>query len=261
MPCGWTPPSGPDGTAAERSRFSILADDGGRFGQDVRHRSGVTRLTTGNATVETAGPFFRWLDGVWGRRALRAPEGYDCEFTLGWLGYLGYELKRETGGSDVPSDTPDACLIFAGRAVVLDHLEGTAWLARPGRTRRRRSGWRAPARPSRRPRPPARRPGTAAASTAVGLGSAAAPAFTAPDTEHAYKAKIADAQHEIAEGNTYEVCLTTAAHAPTSPADRTGWTPGRRTWPCAGGTRRRSPATCGSASSPWPARPRSGSCR
>ncbi len=117
-----------DGTAAERSRFSILADDGGSYGQDVRHRSGVTRLTTGTATVETAGPFFRWLDGVWGRRALRAPEGYDCEFTLGWLGYLGYELKRETGGSDIRSGTPDAAMIFAGRAVVLDHLEGSAWL-------------------------------------------------------------------------------------------------------------------------------------
>ena len=40
---------------------------------------------------------------------------------LGWLGFLGYELKRETGGNDVAAATPDACLLFAGRAVVLDH--------------------------------------------------------------------------------------------------------------------------------------------
>ena len=34
----------PDGSAAaERSRFSILADDGGPFGQSVRHSSGSTR--------------------------------------------------------------------------------------------------------------------------------------------------------------------------------------------------------------------------
>lgn len=198
-----------DGTAAERSRFSILADDGGSYGQDVRHRSGVTRLTTGTATVETAGPFFRWLDSVWGRRAVRAPEGYDCEFTLGWLGYLGYELKRETGGSDVPSSTPDAAMIFAGRAVVLDHLEESAWLLAleaPDAPE-----WLALARSA--VTAAAGAASTAAASTAVGIGSIAAPAFTGRDTEHAYKAKIADAQHEIAEGNTYEVCLTTAVRA------------------------------------------------
>jgi para-aminobenzoate synthetase len=208
-----------EGTAAERSRFSILADDGGSFGQDVRHRSGVTRLTTGTATVETAGPFFRWLDGVWGRRALRAPEGFDCEFTLGWLGYLGYELKRETGGSDIRSGTPDAAMIFAGRAVVLDHLEGSAWLLAleapdaPEWLAVARSAVAAAAAPAEPAASTGGAASTAVAGTAVGIGNGAAPAFTGRDTESAYKAKIADAQHEIAEGNTYEVCLTTAVSA------------------------------------------------
>ena len=221
------------GTAAERSRFSILADDGGSYGQDVRHRSGVTRLTTGTATVETAGPFFRWLDGVWGRRALRAPEGYDCEFTLGWLGYLGYELKRETGGSDTPSDTPDAAMIFAGRAVVLDHLEECAWLLAleaPDAPE-----WLALARSA--VTAAAGAASTATASTAVGIGSIAAPAFTGRDTEHAYKAKIADAQHEITEGNTYEVCLTTAVRA-----DVAGGPDGLDPWQAYLALRRKNPA-------------------
>ncbi|MBT2593967.1 aminodeoxychorismate synthase component I [Arthrobacter sp. ISL-72] len=210
----------PEGSAAERSRFSILADDGGSFGQVVRHRSGVTLLTTGTATVETAGPFFRWLDGVWGRRALRAPEGYACEFTLGWLGYLGYELKRETGGSDVTSGAPDAAMIFAGRAVVLDHVEHTVWLlalegpdaeewlalARAAVTAAASPAGSATARP-------VSTGGTAVESTAVGTGSPTAPFFAARDSELAYKAKIAEAQREIAEGNTYEVCLTTAVTA------------------------------------------------
>ncbi|MEV7133445.1 aminodeoxychorismate synthase component I [Arthrobacter sp. NPDC093128] len=222
-----------DGTAAERSRFSILADDGGSYGQVVWHRSGVTRLTTGTATVETAGPFFRWLDGVWGRRALRAPEGYDCEFTLGWLGYLGYELKRETGGSDIPSGTPDAAMIFAGRAVVLDHLEECAWLLAleapdaPEWTALARSAVTAAAGAA----------STATASTAVGIGSIAAPAFTGRDTEHAYKAKIADAQHEITEGNTYEVCLTTAVRA-----DVAGGPDGLDPWQAYLALRRKNPA-------------------
>ncbi|MGZ4663288.1 MAG: anthranilate synthase component I family protein, partial [Arthrobacter sp.] len=47
-------------------------------------------------------------------------------------------------------------------------------------------------------------------STAPQLAS---PQFTARDAEAGYKAKVADAQREIAEGNTYEVCLTTALTA------------------------------------------------
>ena len=206
----------PDGsTAAERSRFSILADDGGPHGQSVRHSSGTTRVSVGNASVTTEGPFFRWLDGVWGHRTLRGPEDYPCEFTLGWLGYLGYELKRETGGSDVTAETPDACLLFAGRAVVLDHVERTVWLLALDTADA--GDWLETAR-------------TAAIGAAVGQAAASgredrasgavgpyAPGhalnFAARDSEVSYKAKITRAQHEIAEGNTYEVCLTTALTA------------------------------------------------
>jgi anthranilate synthase component 1/para-aminobenzoate synthetase len=221
----------PEGAPAERSRFSILADDGGRFGQAVRHTSGLTRVRAGNATVATEGPFFRWLDGVWGRRALRVPEGYPCEFILGWLGYLGYELKRETGGSDVAAGTPDACLIFAGRAVVLDHVEHTAWLLALDTPdagawlEAARSAVAAATAVAERPAP--------ASSTDAGGSNRAVPAlrggagldFAARDTEAGYKGKISAAQHEIAEGNSYEVCLTTAltASIPAGPAGLDPW--------------------------------------
>ena len=214
---------GPGAGAGERSRFSILADDGGSYGQSVRHQSGRTLVRVGNATVQTEGGFFRWLEGVWGRRALRAPEDYPCEFTLGWLGYLGYELKRETGGSNVAADTPDAGLIFAGRAVVLDHRERTVWLLA---LESADSGdWLAAARAAV----------TAAEAGGPGeggegrvgdggsdgvvrsVGTAPDFAFRARDTAAEYKAKIAAAQHEITEGNSYEVCLTTALTA-TVPA-------------------------------------------
>ncbi|MDQ0819218.1 para-aminobenzoate synthetase [Arthrobacter sp. V4I6] len=201
--------------AAERSRFSILADDGGRFGQTVRHSSGETSVSVGNATVRTEGPFFRWLDGAWGRSALRAPEGYPGEFALGWLGYLGYELKRETGGSDVRSDTPDACLLFAGRAVVLDHLERTVWLLALDTPDA--GEWLAAARSAVAQTGAAAVPQAGAVPAPAGGGGAvelpAGPDFAARDSEIAYKSKIADAQYQIAEGNSYEVCLTTALTA------------------------------------------------
>jgi anthranilate synthase component 1/para-aminobenzoate synthetase len=208
-------PAGPGkGTpAAERSRFSILADDGGTFGQSVLHSSGVTRITAGCATANVSGPFFRWLETVWGRKAVRGPEDYPCDFALGWLGYLGYELKRETGGHDIPSGTPDAGLIFAGRGVVLDHTDNTVWLlaldapdAADWLDRARKEVTAAP---------------EAGGSTGVVLPAPnaaapahnAAPAFAGRDTETSYKRKIAEAQHQIAEGNSYEICLTTTLAA------------------------------------------------
>jgi para-aminobenzoate synthetase len=206
--------AGSSNAAAERSRFSILADDGGSFGQAVTHSSGTTRLSAGCATVETTGPFFRWLDTVWGRKALKAPEGYDCEFTLGWLGYLGYELKRETGGSDVQAGTPDAALLFAGRAVVIDHREAAVWLlaidtpdAGEWLGLAREAVLSAASAPQA-----ASAPRHSAGDPAVG-GRTAALEFSSRDTEDEYKSKISDAQYQIAEGNTYEVCLTTTVTA------------------------------------------------
>lgn len=186
---------------ADRRRFTIMADDSGTYGQWARHAGGVTTITAGQASVAAEGLFFRWLDSVWGRRTLKGPDGYECGFTLGWLGYLGYELKRETGGSNVRSHTPDAQLIFAGRAVVLDHQSGHVWaltldpddgewLARVRHAVGRSSGKPLPA------------PGTPPV-----------PSFSSRDTEDDYKGKITDAQHQIAEGNTYEVCLTTTVSA------------------------------------------------
>ncbi|MGM7776920.1 aminodeoxychorismate synthase component I [Arthrobacter sp. KNU-44] len=220
--------------AAERSRFSILADNGGSFGQAVTHSSGTTHLSAGCATVETTGPFFRWLDTVWGRKALRAPEGYDCEFTLGWLGYLGYELKRETGGSDVQAGTPDAALLFAGRAVVIDHRDGAVWLlaidapdAGEWLGIAREAVLSAASAPQAAGAPRHSAGDPAAGSRTVALE------FSSRDTEDDYKSKITEAQHQIAEGNTYEVCLTTTVTAPD---------PGMDPWEIYLALRKRNPA-------------------
>jgi para-aminobenzoate synthetase len=205
--------------AAERRRFSILADDGGSHGQLATHHNGFTTVSTGCATARIEGPFFRWLDAAWGSSIVPAPEGYAGEFTLGWLGYLGYELKRETGGSDVPSPTPDAALIFVGRAVVLDHREGSVWLfalEAPDAADWVSNAAIAVAAASGAVRSTAPGDGTDAGGRAVELSETpgtAGLAFTARDTEVDYKHKIGVAQHEIAEGNSYEICLTTALHA------------------------------------------------
>jgi anthranilate synthase component 1/para-aminobenzoate synthetase len=239
-PAGPAPEQSP---ATGRSRFSILADNSGTYGQSVTHRSGGSMVTAGSATVRVPGPFFRWLDTVWGRRAVRTPDGYPGEFTLGWLGCLGYELKRETGGSDVAAPTPDAALIFAGRAVVVDHAEGTVWLM--ALEAPDAESWLAAARSAvtdaaaaeaaNEPTAAVAAAETAKAGGSNGVVLPGAPAFSSRDTEESYKRKIAGAQHEIHEGNSYEVCLTTTltARLPVTAA---------APWPTYLALRRRNPA-------------------
>lgn len=216
---------------AGRSRFSIMADDGGWFGRSAEHRAGATTVRAGHLTSRIPGTFFRWLDSVWGRKAVRAPEHYPCEFTLGWLGYLGYELKSETGGMpriDVASpdgpgesgpsesgsgESPAAALLFAGRAVVLDHEQRCLFLLTLAEASHPASGveaqdWCAQVR------------ATVASLGAAALGApplpSTAPTFVLRDGERRYKSMIAAAQAEITEGNSYEVCLTTQLEAVTA---------------------------------------------
>lgn len=224
------------GEAAERSRFSIMADDGGTFGQSVTHRSGHSLLSAGCATATVQGPFFRWLDTVWGLSAVEIPEAYPGGFALGWLGCLGYELKRETGGTDLPAPTPDAALIFAGRAVVLDHAEGAAWLLALDAPDA--DDWLVQARAAveTAARAAVETAGAAAqAGGSTGVVLPAAAAFRSRDTRAEYLAKISAAQHQIGEGNSYEVCLTTALSADI-PADALD------PWPTYLALRRRNPA-------------------
>ncbi|MHA7268599.1 chorismate-binding protein [Arthrobacter sp. HLT1-20] len=216
-----TPPDGVSAAQPNRARFSIMADDSGCFGQLASYHQNLTTVRCGQVTTRIRGPFFHWLDSVWGRKAVRAPHHYPGDFTLGWLGYLGYELKAETGGADTvppagdPAVLPTAALLFAGRAVVLDHedkclyvltLTGAHHLA----SSEEAANYVALVRHAVLTTAPAPPQAAAAPSAAT------APRFVARDGERRYKDMIAAAQAQIHDGNSYEVCLTTQlmAHTP-----------------------------------------------
>ena len=122
---------------AGRNRYSIMADDSGSRGMRAQHLNGVTIMESKLVIARFRGPFFSWLDRNWDSSQAPVPAlPPGLGFALGWLGYLGYELKRECGGNAVESPLPDASLIRCSRAVVFDHEARCLYLLAGSRRRR-----------------------------------------------------------------------------------------------------------------------------
>ncbi|HEY6692543.1 MAG TPA: aminodeoxychorismate synthase component I [Solirubrobacteraceae bacterium] len=190
------------------ARFSFMGAPDGPLGQVVRYDVATQVLTVerGGRREELHESVLDYCKRELTRLRADAPE-LPFDFVCGFAGYLGYELKAECGGTLVHrSPLPDAAVVFCDRLIVFDHDErrvhllalfdatgaGAAeeWLTR---TERRLVGLVEPA-------PPA--PATAGALS-----------FAAREGRDAYLANIAACLHEIVEGETYEVCLTTELHS------------------------------------------------
>ncbi|MET9323098.1 aminodeoxychorismate synthase component I [Streptomyces sp. NPDC003038] len=124
----WLDSSRPD---EQLGRFSMMGDAGGPLARvalaDVQ-RCTVTVEHAGGTTEVHDSPFLDWLDQDLRRTETEVPD-LPFDFALGWVGYLGYELKAECGAEAArPSPDPDAALIFADRVVVFDHAASTTYL-------------------------------------------------------------------------------------------------------------------------------------
>ncbi|WFB11953.1 aminodeoxychorismate synthase component I [Streptomyces sp. LX-29] len=216
----WLDSSRPDG---ESGRFSLMGDAGGPLARvataDVWEQTVTVESAAGTEVVH--GPFLEWLDADLAARHVRVPD-LPFDFALGWVGYLGYELKAECGGERAHRSTePDAAMIFADRAVVFDHLTSTTYLlalAEHGRAAPARD-WLAEtraelARLADRPTAPAAEPAQPAASTAVHTDPATVGELRLRHDRARYLELIAACQEAIGQGETYEVCLTNMVTAP-----------------------------------------------
>ncbi|KAA0110633.1 aminodeoxychorismate synthase component I [Mycolicibacterium sp. P1-5] len=114
------------------SRFSIMGNGDGPLAEHVTYSvtdSTITVRHSDGTTKRIRQSFFDYLDDQLRAREVPSPDALPFEFNLGYVGYLGYELKAETGGTAAhQSDTPDAALLFADRALVLDHATRTSYL-------------------------------------------------------------------------------------------------------------------------------------
>ena len=107
-------------------RFSFLCAPSGLLGRiataDVTQRTVTVRKPSGEKTVFHK-DCLDWLSEELQNHQVEPPKAA-FEFSLGWLGYLGYELKAQCGAELAhPSPYPDAALLFCDRGIVIDHQE------------------------------------------------------------------------------------------------------------------------------------------
>jgi para-aminobenzoate synthetase len=203
------------------SRFSFLGDDSGPLAEYLTYRVAdqtVTIRDAKGATTTVRQPFFDYLGEQLDRRRVPTPAGVPFDFNLGYVGYLGYELKAETIGAAAHASThPDAAMLFADRIVALDHAEGHSYLLalelRGRDTGARR--WLADTEERLRSLAPA---GPESTGQRV-LGSrdldSFGPSARPRHAKNAYLSRIDACLEEIRLGESYEICLTNMVTVPS----------------------------------------------
>jgi len=201
-------------------RFSFMGDDSGPLAETLTYdvASGRATIRTARGVEQADGPLLAYLDDqIRARRTTTSALPFD--FNGGYVGYLGYELKAESGGDAAHrAPAPDAALVFADRFLAFDHETGELWLVAL-------EAHDAPAAPwldemTLRLTALAGRDGdggggrVAPAALHADGGRAvqvedAWPAGCVPrHDDDAYLALIERCQQAITAGETYEVCLT-----------------------------------------------------
>jgi para-aminobenzoate synthetase len=205
---------------AGRSRFSFFGDDRGPLAEFVRYDVGSGRCEierAGRPVRKVAASVFDYLKRQLTSRRVDAT-GLPFDFTGGYVGYFGYEVKADCGSPNRHrSPVPDAAWLFADRVIAVDHQEGFTYavcLAEDTpQAAREAADWLegaladlscvATERPPLPVPPPVADPG-------------AAEPWLVRDRE-TYLADIEACRRELRAGTSYEVCLTNAARLPAPP--------------------------------------------
>ncbi|KUG58356.1 hypothetical protein AVL62_10570 [Serinicoccus chungangensis] len=202
--------------SSDGSGWSLLADGRGPLSRELTHRvgEGAPLLDRVDAELDA------WALEVADERPGEVP------WRPGLVGWIGYEVKAETGADPAGthrSPWPDAWLLLVDRGVVIDHRTDRVWAVwvEDASTAGEQGRWadevasvleaagQPQAGPSRSSAAPPGPSGSPALDRVDGC-PAAAPDWTPQDDEAGYLAKVRLAQAQIARGESYEICLTTA---------------------------------------------------
>lgn len=213
------------------ARFSIMGAPTGPLSRvvtaDVPAGTVEVRSTDGTETLRSG--FFDWLNGdLESSELVQSPEVAELPFAfrLGWVGYLGYELKAEVGSPGKwQSEHPDALMMFLDRALVVDHEEDRVYLlalSGGGVTEDDCAAWFDET--TRRvdviesdvdtAKPDSMAAGPAVRSRESETLTDFPPELQARHSRTEYLDLIAEAQRLINDGETYEVCLTNMLEMP-----------------------------------------------
>ncbi len=196
------------------SRFSYMGDASGPHAEIVSYRVHPRQLTIqrGRSTVVRDETVFAYLDAKLRHHAQTTPE-LPFDFNLGYVGFLGYELKGDCGARIAhAAPTPDAMFVFADRMVVFDHEERVSYLVVQDDDPVRAQGWLdrmecalGSAHNAAAPSAARQHPVPSTADTPV---DALGVSLTARHDQAAYLDLIRQSQDEIRRGESYEICLT-----------------------------------------------------
>ncbi|MGE5282030.1 MAG: aminodeoxychorismate synthase component I, partial [Chloroflexota bacterium] len=201
--------SGGVGGADERARFSFIGDASGPLAATVSYdvELGEVRVERRGQVERRSESIFEYLGGELER--LRLPEAeLPFELDCGFVGYFGYELKAVCGGGMAHSSPyPDAAFVFADQLIAFDHLEGCSYLlclAESGGEERAES-WIEATRERLLALPELEELNTGAVLDP--------PDFRLARDRERYLADIEECKRLLAEGESYEVCLTNTVRA------------------------------------------------
>ena len=184
---------------------SLLTDEPNSFWLDSGQNSGVSYLGAGSRVIGGPGVFDALRESL---SENRLADDTGSGFSLGWVGWLGYELRESTIGTPVTraSRYPVSALMYADRALAFDHdRREVTLLALGGSWEGELDDWRQ---------------ATVAAlarNLPLPVHVPADADTTWADSDDRYLALIADCQAAIHAGEAYQLCLTTEAGVDVRP--------------------------------------------
>lgn len=123
-------------TAGTTARYSFMGDCTGPLSNVVSYEVGSETLTVaavpraGRAEIHTGDDIFTYLRAQLARVRVRRLGELPCEFSGGYVGYFGYELKALiTGDATHASPVPDAVFMLVDRFLCFDHEEQALYAA------------------------------------------------------------------------------------------------------------------------------------
>lgn len=193
----------------QQGRYSFMGDDQGPHAESISYdvSSRVVEVISKAGTHKSEESIFDYLD----RRMeeIKFIDNLDMPvpFKGGYVGYLGYELKADCGGQNAHrSRSADSRMIFADRFIAFDHQLGQAWmvcLVEPDHEESARDWFETI---ERRLRSAQAESGLPRIAPDPDAGRATEP-WVMRHSKEAYLDCIRHSLREIADGESYEICL------------------------------------------------------